>query len=136
MSVSPAGYYAWRGRPESPRKAAKARRWLMRDAEIKAHDADLDALTASCAPIMLEAHEISTGTAAEMLILAGDNPEWENEPASPQPGRQPAGQCRPVSWRDRPNAKPPADSRLRQETQSRWQRQNGDHPLSQALRRP
>ena len=47
----------------------------MRDAEIKAHDADLDALTASCAPIMLEAHEISTGTAAEMLILAGDNPE-------------------------------------------------------------
>jgi transposase len=54
---------------------AIARRWLMRDAEIKAHDADLDALTASCAPIMLEAHEISTGTAAEMLILAGDNPE-------------------------------------------------------------
>ena len=57
------------------RLAAVTRRWLMCDAEIKAHDADLDALTASCAPIMLEAHEISTGTAAEMLILAGDNPE-------------------------------------------------------------
>ena len=54
---------------------AIARRWLMRDAEIKAHDADLDALTASCAPAMLEAHGISTGTAAEMLILVGDNPE-------------------------------------------------------------
>ena len=54
---------------------AIARRWLMLDAEIKAHDADLDALTASCAPIMLKAHGISTGTAAEMLILVGDNPE-------------------------------------------------------------
>ena len=52
-----------------------ARRWLMLDAEIRAHDADLEALTASCAPAMLEAHGISTGTAAEMLILVGDNPE-------------------------------------------------------------
>src|ERR1700730_3447383 len=42
----------------------------------------------------------------------------------------------PISGRDRPNAKSPADSRLRQKTQSRWQRQNGDHPLSQALSRP
>jgi hypothetical protein len=33
---------------------------MMLDAEIKAHDADLDALTASCAPAMLEAHGIST----------------------------------------------------------------------------
>jgi hypothetical protein len=40
--------------------------------------------------------------------------ERENESASPQPWRQPAGQCCPVSRRDRPNAKPPADSRLRQ----------------------
>jgi transposase len=52
---------------------AIARRWLTLDAEIRAHDADLEALTASCAP--LEAHGISTGTAAEMLILVGDNPE-------------------------------------------------------------
>ena len=54
---------------------AIARRWLMLDAEIRAHDADLEALTASCAPAMLEAHGISTGTTAEMLILVGDNPE-------------------------------------------------------------
>jgi transposase len=54
---------------------AIARRWLTLDAEIRAHDADLEALTASCAPAMLEAHGISTGTAAEMLILVGDNPE-------------------------------------------------------------
>jgi hypothetical protein len=30
----------------------------------------------------------------------------------------------------------PADPRLRQKAQSRWQRQNGDHPLSQAIRGP
>jgi transposase len=54
---------------------AIARRWLTLDAEIRAHDADLEALTASCVPAMLEAHGISTGTAAEMLILVGDNPE-------------------------------------------------------------
>ena len=54
---------------------AIARRWLTLDAEIRAHDADLEALTASCAPALLEAHGISTGTAAEMLILVGDNPE-------------------------------------------------------------
>jgi transposase len=52
-----------------------ARRWLTLDAEIRAHDANLEALTASCAPAMLEAHGISTGTAAEMLTLVGDNPE-------------------------------------------------------------
>jgi hypothetical protein len=48
---------------------AIARRWLTLDAEIRAHDANLEALTASCAPAMLESHGISTGTAAEMLIL-------------------------------------------------------------------
>ena len=54
---------------------ALARRWLVLDAEIKSHDADLDALTAACAPTLKEAHGMSTGTAAEMLILVGDNPE-------------------------------------------------------------
>ena len=54
---------------------AIARRWLTLDTEIRAHDADLEALTVSCAPAMFKAHGISTGTAAEMLILVGDNPE-------------------------------------------------------------
>ena len=54
---------------------ALARRWLMLDAEIKSHDAALDALTGACAPALKEAHGMSTGTAAEMLILVGDNPE-------------------------------------------------------------
>src|SRR4051812_1813859 len=51
---------------------ALARRWLTLDAEIKAHDGHLDTLTAACAPTLMEAHGISTGTAAEMLILVGD----------------------------------------------------------------
>jgi transposase len=48
---------------------ALARRWLALDAEIKAHDAHLDALTAVCTPTLMEVHGISTGTAAEMLVL-------------------------------------------------------------------
>jgi hypothetical protein len=54
---------------------ALARRWLMLDAEIKSLDAALVALTAACAPALKEAHGMSTGTAAEMLSLVGDNPE-------------------------------------------------------------
>lgn len=54
---------------------AMARRWLTLDAEIKAHDADLEALTTAQAPAMLKAPGIATGTAAEMLILVGDNPQ-------------------------------------------------------------
>jgi transposase len=65
---------------------AIARRWLTLDAEIRAHDADLEALTASFAPAMLEAHGISTGTAAEMLILVGDNPE-RSRPAQRLPAK-------------------------------------------------
>ena len=69
------------GAMTSPTASAKAtlralaRRWLMLDAEIKSHDADLDTLTTACAPTLKEAHGMSTGTAAEMLILVGDNPE-------------------------------------------------------------
>ena len=54
---------------------AIARRWLALDAEIKQHDAQLDVLTADRAPKLLEAHGMATGTAAEMLLLVGDNPE-------------------------------------------------------------
>ncbi len=54
---------------------AIARRWLILNAEIKAHDADLESLTSAHAPAMLKAPGIATGTVAEMLILAGDNPQ-------------------------------------------------------------
>ena len=53
---------------------AIARSWLALDAEIKAHDAHLETLTAARAPELLKAHGMATGTAAEMLLV-GDNPE-------------------------------------------------------------
>ena len=54
---------------------AIARRWLDLDAEIKFHDAHLEKPVEQCAPAMVRAHGIKTGTAAELLILASDNPE-------------------------------------------------------------
>ena len=54
---------------------ALARRWLDLDAEIKAHDAHLEALVEHCAPTLVKAYGIKAGTAAEMLVLVGDNPE-------------------------------------------------------------
>ncbi|MBL6081756.1 IS110 family transposase [Belnapia sp. T18] len=54
---------------------AIVRRWLDLDAEIKSHDSGLEELIEQCAPTMVAAHGIKTGTAAEMLALVGDNPE-------------------------------------------------------------
>ena len=54
---------------------AIARRWLDLDAEIRSHDVHLDRLTERCAPEMVAAHGVGSGTAADMLILVGDNPE-------------------------------------------------------------
>ena len=54
---------------------AIARRWLDLDAEIRSHDVHLGRLTGRCAPEMVAAHGVGAGTAAEMLILVGDNPE-------------------------------------------------------------
>lgn len=54
---------------------AIARRWLALDAEVRDHDASLSQLTQKLAPELMQAHGMGTGTAAEMLILVGDNPE-------------------------------------------------------------
>ena len=54
---------------------AIARRWLALDAEVKNHDAGLERLTRQLAPDLVQAHGMGAGTAAEMLILIGDNPE-------------------------------------------------------------
>jgi len=54
---------------------ALARRWQQLDAEIKDHDEILDSLTAAAAPTLRAAFGIGIDVAAEMLILAGDNPE-------------------------------------------------------------
>jgi transposase len=54
---------------------AIARRRLDLDAEVGAHDAHLGKLTERRAPEMVTAHGMGTATAAEMLILVGDEPE-------------------------------------------------------------
>lgn len=54
---------------------AIARRWLLLNAEIQEHDAHLETLTTAAAPELLKAHGMAAGTAAEMLIVVGDNPD-------------------------------------------------------------
>lgn len=69
------------GKVDTPLAAAKhairslARRWQHLEAEIKEHDQLLDTLTAQAAPALREAFGIGVDVAAEMLILAGDNPQ-------------------------------------------------------------
>ncbi len=51
-----------------------ATRWLMLSEEIGAHDAVLDRITTTAAPTLREAFGIGPDSAAEMMIVAGDNP--------------------------------------------------------------
>ena len=51
-----------------------ATRWVTLATEIAAHDEVLDAVTMAAAPTLREAFGIGTDSAAEMMILAGDNP--------------------------------------------------------------
>jgi transposase len=53
---------------------ALARRWLDLHREVRLHDAELDRLTQAHAPALRAAFGIGTDTAAELLIVAGDNP--------------------------------------------------------------
>lgn len=70
-----------RGPIESTTASAKhtlralARRWLDLAAEIKEHDRVLDQLTRAASPSLRDAFGIGADTAAEMLIVFGDNPE-------------------------------------------------------------
>ncbi len=65
----------------SPLAAAKhalrelARRWQQLNAEAKNHERHLAELTQAAAPDLVAAFGIGADTAAEMLIVAGDNPE-------------------------------------------------------------
>lgn len=54
---------------------AVARRWLDLDEEIAAHEKVLTNLTANTAPDLVAAFGVGADVAAEMLIVAGDNPE-------------------------------------------------------------
>ena len=70
-----------RGQLNTPLAAAKhalrslARRWRELEREIKEHEALLVMLTREAAPQLVDAFGIGPDTAAEMLIVAGDNPE-------------------------------------------------------------
>lgn len=52
-----------------------AKRYQALDAEIRGHDTILDDLTRSCSPTLREGLGIGADTAAEMLIVFGDNPD-------------------------------------------------------------
>ena len=54
---------------------ALARRWLALDTEVRSHDAVLDDLTAQASPTLRDAYGIGADSAAELLIVFGDNPE-------------------------------------------------------------
>ena len=76
------------GQLVDPTSAAKhtlraiARRWLALDAEIKTHEQVLTKLTTELVPDLVAAFGIGADIAAEMLIVAGDNPERvKSEPA-------------------------------------------------------
>jgi transposase len=63
---------------------ALARRWLALHDEIQAHDKALEQLVVARAPTLIAAHGIATMTAAEMLILVGDDPNRiRSNPRSP-----------------------------------------------------
>ena len=69
------------GKIASPTASAKAamraiaRRWLVLHEEIHTHDQELKLLVGEKAPDLMNAHGIGLMTAAQMLILVGDNPE-------------------------------------------------------------
>lgn len=54
---------------------ALARRWRALHSEITSHDEILDELTTQAAPTLREGFGIGPDTAAELLIIFGDNPE-------------------------------------------------------------
>jgi transposase len=54
---------------------ALAKRWFDLDDEIADHDRLLDTLTAQASPTLREGYGIGADTAAEMLIVFGDNPD-------------------------------------------------------------
>jgi transposase len=100
------------GEMSTPLAAAKhalralARRWQDLEQEIKEHDRLLDTLTAKTAPALREAFGIGVDVAAEMLVLAGDNPKRIRSEAafaklcgaSPIPASSGATQRHRLNW--------------------------------------
>lgn len=69
------------GKIDNPTASAKhalratARRWLDLAAEVRDHDSILDRLTQETSPTLRDGFGIGADTAAEMLIIFGDNPD-------------------------------------------------------------
>ena len=83
---------------------AIARRWLALDAEIKAHEQVLNRLTTELVPDLVAAFGIGADIAAEMLIVAGDNPERvPPSPRSPDSGVAPIPASSGMTTRHRLN---------------------------------
>jgi hypothetical protein len=106
-------------------QSAFASMWRILDSEVKEHEAVLGELTRQAAPQLDDAFGIGVDTAAEVLIIAGDNPErvrteaaWAklcsrgsasgffggNQPALTQPWWASPGQRRPVPHVHQPRA--------------------------------
>ena len=134
---------------------ALARRWIALSEEMAIHDQHLARLTTETAPTLREGFGVGAHTAAELLIIFGDNPRPDSfgrrvrealrrvpdpglvrddhRPAPPQSRRPPPRQRRPLSRRHRPHAIPPAHPRLRRPTHRRWPNQTRDHPVPETL---
>jgi len=136
---------------------ALARRWLTLAAEIRTHDDALDAITQRAAPTLREAFGIGADSAAEMMIVAGDNPTRIRSEAAfaklcgacPIPAssgvthrhrlfRGGHRQANAALYRIvtvRMHALAPTNHGLRRSTHDSRSDQEGHHPLSEALRR-
>jgi transposase len=136
---------------------ALARRWLALTEEIKVHDELLETLTAQHAPQLVQQFGIGADTAAELLVLAGDNPERIHSEAAfaklcgacPVP----ASSGKTIRYRLNRGGHRQANAalyrvvivrmrlhqphhRLRRPTNHRRQVQGRDHPLREAVHRP
>ena len=135
------------GRLDTPTASAQytlralARRWFALAEEIATHDRHLARLTTETSPTLRAGFGVGANSAAEFLIVFGDNPERirseaafakrcgacpipassgeDHWAAPPLPGRSPPGQRRPLSVGHRPHAVPPANGRLRCATYGR-----------------
>ena len=137
---------------------SRARRWMALAEEIALHDQHLARLTTATSPTLCEGFGVGAHTAAELLIIFGDNPPrpdsfggrfrealrrlphpglvWDDHrSAPPQSRRPPTRQRDPLSSRHRPDAIPPTDPRLRRPTHRRWPDQTRHHPLPETLPR-
>lgn len=131
---------------------AIARRWQQLNTEILEHERVLAHLTAQAAPQLSEAFAVGPDTAAEILIVTGDNADRasvrsrlrqalrcrtdpcllrDDNPPPTQPRRPSTSQRRALPSRDRPHATPRPDQDLRRPTYRRRQNQSRDHPLPQ-----